>query len=154
MFTKVIYLTLVIASIDEFAGVTGHPQLPNGFNSLLPGSSQPNLFPNMNFDVPTLPPLDKPAPANATTCTCAVFMSGQFKRNSAEQPTGFPALISELELAYPCNPMGMKSCVNRCLESVSWKRRDCSFYLLIRLIQFYCRLSSTCPTQKRSSAEQ
>lgn len=121
MFTKVFYLTLVIASIDEFAGVAG--QLPNGINSLLP-PGQPNLFPNMNFDVPTLPPLDKPAPANATTCTCAVFMSGQFKRNSAEQPTGFPALISELEQAYPCNPMGMKSCVNRCLESVSVQRED------------------------------
>lgn len=126
MFVKVVFVTLLVATIDETAVlVSAEPQLTNGIGSLMPGggaggAAPTNIFQNIDFgNVPTLPPFDKPAPANATTCTCAVFMSGQFKRGSTEQPTGFAALISELEQAYPCNPVGMKTCVNRCLESVS-----------------------------------
>lgn len=103
MFTKVIFVTILIVSLED---VIAFPEINDtlGTNLLAPG--QPNLFKPITFDaVPTLPSLDVKAPSNATTCTCAVFMSGQFKRGSAEQPTGYPALISELEEAYPCNPI-------------------------------------------------
>lgn len=51
-------------------------------------------------------------------CSCAVFLSGQFKKGSNEQPKGVPALIQETEISYPCNPTGNKMCVNKCLESI------------------------------------
>ena len=102
MYTKVVFVALMISTIDAV------PQLP---------AIDQNLFPSIDFA--SLSTMDKPAPANATTCTCGVFMSGQFKKGSTEQPTGFPALISELDQAYPCNPVGLKNCVNRCLETVS-----------------------------------
>lgn len=118
MFVKVVFVAVLIATIDDAVLVSSAPQLPNTIGSLMPGSpGTTNLFPNIDFN--SLANIDKPAPANATTCTCAVFMSGQFKKGSMEQPTGFPALISEENQAYPCNPIGMKTCVNRCLESVS-----------------------------------
>lgn len=118
MFVKVIFVTLFVATIDEAVIVSAIPQSNSLGHLELPGGT--NLFQNIDFgNVPSLASIDKPAPANATTCTCAVFMSGQFKRGSSEQPSGFPALISEENHAYPCNPIGMKSCVNRCLESVS-----------------------------------
>lgn len=125
MFVKIVFVTLLVATIDDSSVVSAVPQITNTIGTLgMPGSPPTNLFQNIDFgNVPTLPPFDKPAPANATTCTCAVFMSGQFKKGSTEQPNGFPALISELEQAYPCNPMGMKTCVNRCLESVSSRIR-------------------------------
>lgn len=56
--------------------------------------------------------------SDGTTCTCGVFMSGQFKKGSTEQPKGLPALIQETDLAYPCNPTGTKMCINKCLESI------------------------------------
>lgn len=111
MFVKVIFLAALVASLDA--------QLPNTISSLMPSGSGSNLFPTIDFSggVPSLPGMEQ-RPANATACTCAVFMSGQFKRNSAEQPSGFPALISEENQVYPCNAIGLKSCVNRCLESI------------------------------------
>lgn len=51
-------------------------------------------------------------------CTCAVFLSGQFKKGSQEQPKGLPALISESEMNFPCNPTGQKLCINKCLETI------------------------------------
>lgn len=62
-----------------------------------------------------------PAPSSAITdetCTCGVFMSGQFKKGSSDQPKGVPALIQETEFAFPCTPHGTKLCVNKCLESI------------------------------------
>lgn len=49
-------------------------------------------------------------------CTCAVFLSGQFKKGSP--PTGNPALLHEHDTLFPCTAMGNKQCVNKCLESV------------------------------------
>lgn len=51
-------------------------------------------------------------------CSCAVFLSGQFKKGSNEQPKGVPALIQETDNFYPCNPTGSKMCINKCLESI------------------------------------
>lgn len=51
-------------------------------------------------------------------CTCAVFMSGQFKKGSNEQPTGYPALVQETDIHYPCTASGTKLCVNKCLETI------------------------------------
>lgn len=105
MFVKVIFVTVLIVSFDD-AIVSAFPEINNTIGANLLGVGQPDLFKPISFEgVPTLPPFDTPAPSNATTCTCAVFMSGQFKRGSTEPPKGFPALISELEEAYPCSPM-------------------------------------------------
>ncbi|KAG4076131.1 hypothetical protein HA402_011477 [Bradysia odoriphaga] len=51
-------------------------------------------------------------------CTCGVFLTGQFKRGSNEQPKGNPALMYEQEHNFPCNPAGVKQCTNRCLEMI------------------------------------
>jgi hypothetical protein len=61
--------------------------------------------------------------SNAATapfpCSCAVFMSGQFKKGSIDQPKGSPALIQELDFSpSTCNPTGIKMCINKCLESI------------------------------------
>lgn len=52
-------------------------------------------------------------------CNCGVFLTGQFKRGSNEQPKGNPALMYEQDLPFPCNPTGVKQCTNRCLEMVN-----------------------------------
>lgn len=56
--------------------------------------------------------------SDGTQCSCAVFMSGQFKKGSSDQPKGSPALIQETEISYPCTPAGTKMCINKCLESI------------------------------------
>lgn len=56
--------------------------------------------------------------SDGSSCSCAVFLSGQFKKGSGEQPKGLPALIQETEIAYPCTPAGTKLCINKCLESI------------------------------------
>lgn len=58
------------------------------------------------------------AATEATPCACGVFMSGQFKKGSSEQPKGSAALIQETDINYPCNAMGTKQCINKCLESI------------------------------------
>lgn len=55
---------------------------------------------------------------DATPCSCAVFLSGQFKKGSSDQPKGTPALIQETEINFPCTPTGTKMCVNKCLETI------------------------------------
>lgn len=62
--------------------------------------AQPNLTPDGSF------------------CSCAVFLSGQFKKGSSEQPRGLPALTQETDMQYPCNPTGTKMCINKCLELI------------------------------------
>ena len=52
-------------------------------------------------------------------CYCGVFMSGQFKKGSKEQPKGNPALLHEHSETHPCNPAGNKICINKCLDTVS-----------------------------------
>lgn len=51
-------------------------------------------------------------------CSCAVFMSGQFKKGSKEPPKGHPALIQETDYTFPCTPAGTKMCINKCLETI------------------------------------
>jgi len=62
--------------------------------------------------------LTKEVDPNAVPCSCAVFLSGQFKKGSSEPPKGLPALIQETEGAYPCTTTGTKMCINKCLESI------------------------------------
>lgn len=52
-------------------------------------------------------------------CVCAVFLSGQFKKGSKEQPKGYPALLHEYPDSLPCNTVGNKLCTNKCLDVVS-----------------------------------
>lgn len=151
MFTKIVFVCLLVATIDDSSLISAVPQL-NSIGSLMP-AGLPDPFKNIDFSaVPQLPSIDQQTiPANATACTCAVFMSGQFKKGSSEQPTGYPALISELEQAYPCNAGGMKMCVNRCLESVGnlIYLRDVIRKIITNYFTF--RSSSTCPTLTRLS---
>lgn len=51
-------------------------------------------------------------------CSCAVFMSGQFKKGSNDPPTGYPALVQETEITFPCTSTGTKMCINKCLETI------------------------------------
>lgn len=59
---------------------------------------------------------NKPVP-----CTCGVFLSGQFKKGSKEQPKGVPVLMQEMDTPYMNNAMGNRQCTNKCLELV----REC-----------------------------
>lgn len=52
-------------------------------------------------------------------CSCAVFLSGQFKKGSNEQPIGNPALLYEQNTILQCTLAGNKQCTNKCLETVS-----------------------------------
>lgn len=52
-------------------------------------------------------------------CVCAIFLSGQFKKGSTEQPKGYPALIQEYPDPIPCTTIGNKLCVSKCLDVVS-----------------------------------
>ncbi|KAJ3653537.1 hypothetical protein Zmor_012784 [Zophobas morio] len=55
----------------------------------------------------------KPVP-----CTCGVFLSGQFKKGSKEQPKGVPVLTQEMDTPFMNNAMGNRQCTNKCLEMV------------------------------------
>ena len=57
--------------------------------------------------------------SDLTSCTCAVFLTGQFTKGSTDQPTGQPALLHEQDTSYPCTTVGNKQCTNKCLETVS-----------------------------------
>lgn len=59
-----------------------------------------------------------------TWCTCGVFLTGQFKKGSSEPPKGYPALMHEQDMQYPCTPIGTKQCSNKCLETVSLIRKS------------------------------
>lgn len=60
----------------------------------------------------------KPEPS-LTPCNCGVFLSGQFKKGSKEQPKGNPALLHEMSETFPCTSAGNKMCTNKCLDMVS-----------------------------------
>lgn len=53
-------------------------------------------------------------------CVCGVFLSGQFKRGSKEQPKGFPALLHEHPDPLPCTTVGNRICTSKCLDVVSF----------------------------------
>ncbi|EFA03731.2 follicle cell protein 3C-1 [Tribolium castaneum] len=57
--------------------------------------------------------VDKPVP-----CTCGVFLSGQFKKGSKEQPKGVPVLTQEMDTPFMNNAMGNRQCTNKCLEMI------------------------------------
>ena len=51
-------------------------------------------------------------------CVCGIFLSGQFKKSSKEQPTGNPALIHDQPGIFPCTPGGNRICTNKCLDTI------------------------------------
>lgn len=59
-------------------------------------------------------------------CHCGVFMSGQFKKGSKEQPKGNPVFLREHSETCPCNSIGNKICINKCLDMVS--TQICNLY--------------------------
>lgn len=56
---------------------------------------------------------NKPVP-----CTCGIFLSGQFKKGSKEQPKGVPVLTQEMDTPCMNNAMGNRQCTTKCLEMV------------------------------------
>lgn len=52
-------------------------------------------------------------------CFCGVFMGGQFKKGSKEQPKGKPILSQKQSVSSPCNLIGNRICLNSCLSTVS-----------------------------------
>jgi len=63
-------------------------------------------------------------------CVCAVFLNGQFRKGSKEQPKGYPALLHEYPDPLPCSAIGNKLCTSKCLDVVS-------FYIQIQL-KIFC----------------
>ncbi|XP_018579805.1 follicle cell protein 3C-1 [Anoplophora glabripennis] len=51
-------------------------------------------------------------------CTCGVFLSGQFKKGSKDQPKGVPVLTQEMDTPFFNNAVGNRQCVNKCLELI------------------------------------
>ncbi|XP_001606122.2 uncharacterized protein LOC100114266 [Nasonia vitripennis] len=51
-------------------------------------------------------------------CTCGVFLSGQFKKGSKEQPKGNAALLHDQSDTFPCSNVGNKMCTNKCLDVI------------------------------------
>lgn len=65
------------------------------------------------------PPIEEKS-EGPVPCTCGVFLSGQFKKGSKEQPKGIPVLTQETEKFFPNNAIGNRQCMNNCLEVVSF----------------------------------
>lgn len=59
------------------------------------------------------------AAQNTPSCSCGVFLSGQFVKGSPKPPVGNPAIITELEDQLTCSTLGAKQCATKCLEGVS-----------------------------------
>ncbi|XP_018329325.1 follicle cell protein 3C-1 [Agrilus planipennis] len=53
-------------------------------------------------------------PTDPCPCTCGVFLSGQFKKGSKDQPKGNPVLVQEMD----GTSTGNKQCINKCLELI------------------------------------
>lgn len=53
-----------------------------------------------------------------TPCTCGIFLSGQFKKGTKEQPKGEPVLTQEMDNPFMNNSVGNRQCINKCLELV------------------------------------
>ncbi|XP_060825923.1 follicle cell protein 3C-1 [Bombus pascuorum] len=51
-------------------------------------------------------------------CACGIFLSGQFKKDGKEPPTGEPAILHDLPGAFSCTPTGNKLCTNKCLDTI------------------------------------
>lgn len=105
------HILYVISTLIFFtASINGQLSLSNDLKSKLSLSTPPSPFAN---------PLNSlSATSDNVPCSCAVFMSGQFKKGSSEQPKGHPALIQETGHVFPCTPAGTKLCTNKCLETI------------------------------------
>ncbi|KAG5884342.1 hypothetical protein JTB14_024421 [Gonioctena quinquepunctata] len=57
-------------------------------------------------------------PKGPIPCTCGVFLSGQFKKGSKQQPKGLPLLTQEMDTPFMNNAMGTRQCTNKCLELI------------------------------------
>jgi hypothetical protein len=96
---------------------------------------------------------NKPVP-----CTCGVFLSGQFKKGSKEQPKGVPVLTQEMDTPCMNNAMGNRQCTNRCLEMVrEWPLSgpagvESAAGCGVGLMGLSSRSSRTCPRAPPSSA--
>ncbi|CAH0557826.1 unnamed protein product [Brassicogethes aeneus] len=51
-------------------------------------------------------------------CTCGVFLTGQFKKGSKDQPKGSPVLTQEMDNSFMNNSVGTRQCTNKCLEVI------------------------------------
>ena len=101
---------VILALIFFTASINGQLSLSNDLKSKLSLSTSSPLGNPLN----TLNIIDNSGGA----CSCAVFMSGQFKKGSSEPPKGHPALIQETDINFPCTPAGNKLCINKCLETI------------------------------------
>ncbi|XP_012262248.2 follicle cell protein 3C-1 [Athalia rosae] len=61
---------------------------------------------------------DAPTTESPIGCVCGVFLSGQFKKNSKDQPKGNPAMLHEHPDTFPCTIVGNKLCTNKCLDTI------------------------------------
>lgn len=53
------------------------------------------------------------------SCSCAVFLSGQFVRGSPKPPVGYPPITADIEDQFPCNPIGVNKCTKKCLDNLA-----------------------------------
>ncbi|XP_015608435.1 follicle cell protein 3C-1 isoform X3 [Cephus cinctus] len=66
----------------------------------------------------TCSPAEAPTTELPIGCVCGVFLSGQFKKGSKEQPKGNPALLHEHPDTFACTAVGNKLCTNKCLDII------------------------------------
>lgn len=83
--------------------------------------------------------------SDPTPCTCGIFLSGQFKKGSKEQPKGVPVLTQEMDTPFMNNAIGNRQCINKCLELVSitsgvWVNGNGG---IVRVLVFVCSCLSS-----------
>ncbi|XP_060849392.1 follicle cell protein 3C-1-like isoform X2 [Rhopalosiphum padi] len=61
----------------------------------------------------------QPSSTAKTPCICGVFLSSQITKVGNKQPTGYAALLHEQDESAPCNALGVKTCINKCLEIIA-----------------------------------
>lgn len=71
----------------------------------------PILRNNSNLTEPLIP-------REQVGCLCGIFLTGQFKKGSKEQPKGHPALLHEHPDSFPCSLFGNKLCISKCLDVI------------------------------------
>lgn len=99
--------SIIIATISFIASVNGQLSFSNDLKSKLSLS-------NPSQSLAALSSLT----GESEPCSCAVFMSGQFKKGSKDPPKGHPALIQETDIDFPCTSAGQRQCINKCLETI------------------------------------
>ncbi|XP_014605231.1 PREDICTED: uncharacterized protein LOC106787408 [Polistes canadensis] len=76
------------------------------------------VYTKKDIDVNNSNHLDSSTSEEPVGCVCGVFLSGQFKKGTKEQPTGNPVLLHEQSDSFPCTLHGNKQCINKCLEMI------------------------------------